>query len=273
MRELAMSKRDDTSRDAWGELEGARRHYLDLLARILTNNIFAVEPSDRSHNQSQFVEQFVRHYIKGPAFSTLPLVRFENLRACMVDVLRQNNAGDFIEAGVWRGGATIFMRALLKSYGVADRRVWVADSFDGLPEPDPEKFPLEAKTHRGPVMRKVYQHFTCDLDEVKNNFNTFGLLDEQVVFLKGWFKDTLAAAPIARLAVLRLDGDYYQSTTDGLLNLYNKVSVGGYVIIDDYAEDSWTYCRKAVNEFRRDQGISEPLMDVDAKCVYWQKAQ
>jgi hypothetical protein len=70
---------------------------------------------------------------------------------------------------------------------------------------------------------------------------------------------------------MRLDGDYYESTMDALTNLYDKLSVGGYAIIDDYGEDTWTYCRKAVDDFRREHGIKEPMIRVDSKCFFWQR--
>jgi hypothetical protein len=98
------------------------------------------------------------------------------------------------------------------------------------------------------------------------------MLDDQVRFLKGWFSDTLPTAPVERLAIMRLDGDYYESTRDALANLYDKLSVGGFVIIDDYGEDSWTYCRKAVDEFRAERGIRDPLVRVDRPCSYWRKS-
>ena len=85
------------------------------------------------------------------------------------------------------------------------------------------------------------------LDEVKANFSRYGMLDQPVHFLKGWFKDTLPTAPIERLAILRLDGDMYSSTFDALKHLYPKLSRGGFVIVDDYHIDA---CRKAVTDFR-----------------------
>jgi O-methyltransferase len=154
---------------------------------------------------------------------------------------------------------------------VADRVVWAADSFEGLPEPDPDKFPLEYKAFKSAAMTKYYNHLAVSLDEVKRNFAAYGMLDEQVKFLKGWFKDTLPTAPIEKIAVLRLDGDYYESTRDALTNLYDKVSPGGYIIIDDYGEDMWTYCRKAVEEFRVEHEITDPMTRVDAPCSYWRK--
>lgn len=247
--------------------------YLDLLKRALTNSIFEAEPDPDEEYEARYVEGFVTHYMRGPAVSMLPLARFDNLQTCILDVVRQGVAGDLIETGVWRGGATIFMRGVLKALGVQDRLVWVADSFEGLPEPDAERFPVEAKTHHGPMMARAYRHFAAGLDEVQNNFTSYRLLDDKVRFLKGWFRDTLPTAPIERLALMRLDGDYYESTWDGLANLYDKLEVGGYAIIDDYGEDTWTYCRKAVDDFRRQRGIDDPMIRVDSKCFYWQRSR
>ena len=244
--------------------------YLDLLKKSLTNTIFDEEPDADAKNQAAYVHGFVHHYIKGAAISMLPLARFDNLQACIADVLAHGIPGDLIETGVWRGGATIFMRAMLKAHAVTDRHVWVADSFEGLPEPDAARFPTEAKFHQGAMM-KVYNNLAAGLDEVKRNFAAYGMLDDQVRFLQGWFKDTLPSAPIGKLAVMRLDGDYYESTMDGLTNLHDKLSIGGYVIIDDYGEDAWTNCRQAVDDFRRERGIADRLIPVDSKCHYWQR--
>jgi hypothetical protein len=218
-----------------------------------------------------FLRDFIAHYIKGPAVSMLPIARFDNLQFCILDVISNNVPGDLIETGVWRGGATIFMRAALKALEVTDRTVWVADSFEGLPRPDAEKFPLEVEAHESQGLNSVYNNLAVGLDEVQANFKAYRMLDDKVKFLKGWFKDTLPIAPIHSLAILRLDGDYYESTTDALVNLYDKLSIGGYVIIDDYGEDSWTYCRQAVDDYRRDRGISEPLIQVDKRCFYWRR--
>jgi len=246
--------------------------YLDLLKRCLTNTLFCPEPNADSEDQMRYVKGFVQHYLNGPAISMLPLVRFDNLQACIMNVLEARVPGDLIETGVWRGGASIFMRAILKAYGVHNRNVWVADSFEGLPEPDAGRFPTEFRFHKGPLMRVVYKNFAADFESVKNNFAVFGVLDDRVQFLKGWFRDTLPFAPIERLAVMRLDGDYYESTMDPLTCLYDKLAIGGYCIVDDYGEDVWTNCRQAVDEFRDKRNICDPLIRVDSKCYYWRKS-
>lgn len=246
--------------------------YLDLLKRSLTNTIFESEP-DIDDDEFRFTIQRVTHYVNSDAVSMLPLARMNNIKNCVEDILRNAVPGDLIEAGVWRGGATIFMRGVLKAHSVKDRRVWAADSFEGLPAPDPSLFPLEAKVQSGSVMQKAYHNLAVGLEEVKRNFAAYGLMDDQVRFLKGWFKDTLPTAPLDALSLMRLDGDFYESTRDGLNYLYDRLSIGGYVIIDDYGEDSWTYCRKAVDEFRSERHIEDSLIAVDSKCYFWQRTR
>ncbi|MEI2471868.1 TylF/MycF family methyltransferase [Peribacillus frigoritolerans] len=201
------------------------------------------------------------------AHSMIGRLRMENLQQCMTSVLEENIEGDFIETGVWRGGACIFMRGFLKVHGVKDRKVWVADSFEGLPVPNIEQYPQD----------KGDPHHTFDflrvsLEEVRGNFQKYDLLDEQVHFLKGWFKDTLPTAPIEKIAVARLDGDMYSSTMESLRNLYPKVSIGGYIIIDDYG--ALPNCAAAVTDFRKEFKIDEPLIKIDntdLTGVYWRK--
>jgi hypothetical protein len=246
--------------------------YLDLLKKSLTATLFASEPDHDQASQAKFLRGFISHYIQGAALTMLPIVRLNHLQSCISDVIKHSIPGDVIETGVWRGGATIFMRGIFKAFGVEDRSVWVADSFEGLPVPDGEKFPLEAKAHAGPFMTKVCNHLAVSIDEVRNNFQAYGLLDGQVRFLKGWFSDTLPSAPIGRLALMRLDGDLYDSTRDALVSLYDRLSPGGYAIIDDYGEDSWTYCRRAVDELRAQRGITDPLIRVDSRCHFWQRS-
>lgn len=189
--------------------------------------------------------------------------RLDNLEECIVDVLRRGVPGDLIETGVWRGGSVIFMRAVLEAYGDPDRQVWVADSFQGLPPPDVENYPVDAGMDWSEI-----GFLAVSLDAVKANFARYGLLDDRVRFLPGWFRDTLPTAPVERLSILRLDGDLYESTMVALRSLYPKLSPGGYVIIDDYAIDN---CRKAVEEFRAAEGIRAPIREIDWTGVFWQR--
>lgn len=198
------------------------------------------------------------------ADTMIGLNRLNNIEYCIHSIINNNIQGDFIETGVWRGGATILMRAILKELEITNRKVWVADSFNGLPEPDTSNF----KADRGNKLHKI-KILTATLDEVKNNFKKYNLLDEQVVFLKGWFKDTLPKAPIEKLALMRLDADMYESTIQALSNLYPKLSCGGYVIVDDY--NVFQNCKQAVDEYREKCNIKNTIIKIDKEAIYWQK--
>jgi len=185
------------------------------------------------------------------------------LRALIEQAIDERIPGDILEAGVWRGGASIMARAVLASYGVTDRRIIVADSFEGLPPPS-EEFPADAGADL-----HTHPELAVSLEEVHANFDRFGLLDEQVVFLKGLFRDTMPLVDAEALAVLRLDGDMYESTIGPLVHLYDRLSPGGWVIVDDYRLVSC--CQEAVRDFFLDRGIDPPLRDIDRVGVYFRK--
>lgn len=192
------------------------------------------------------------------------LLRLENLHRCIQDVIRRGVPGDLLEAGVWRGGACILMRAALYAYGATDRNVWVADSFQGMPPPNLAKYPQD--NH----VLWMNDTLAVALDNVKSNFRRYGLLDDHVRFLQGWFSETLPHAPLDRLAILRLDGGLYESTIETLQALYHKVSPRGYVIVDDYGAVS--ACRQAIQDFRRQHAITQPIRPIDWTGVFWEVA-
>jgi O-methyltransferase len=189
--------------------------------------------------------------------------RLENIEHCLDVIRTEGIPGDLIETGVWRGGATIFMRGYLAVYDLPERNVWVADSFEGLPKPSlAQDEGWDFSAAEMPIL-------AVSLDEVKENFRRYDLLDDRVRFLKGWFKDTLPAAPIGKLALARMDGDLYESTMDALNALYDRVVPGGFLLVDDYGD--FEPCRRAVDEFRQRRGITVPLQRVDWSGSFWRK--
>jgi O-methyltransferase len=278
-----------------GSRDDPRFLYLDLMKKCLTYYLWGSPPVEvnptasggriRQAGKKWIISQFAKRRIKlmeevrfDPHVRTigrdLPLTadtmiglkRLDNLQMCIEQTIVDQVPGDLIETGVWKGGATIFMRAVLKVYGVDDRTVWVADSFEGLPAPNPEKYPADANEtwHLRPELR-------VSLEEVQQNFAKYSLLDHRVKFLKGWFRDTLSGAPIERLSILRLDGDMYESTMDALSALYPKLSPRGYAIVDDYGLPN-EGCRLAVHDYRRMNNISDPIQDIDGWGVYWRRS-
>jgi O-methyltransferase len=265
-------------------LSGAdlRARYLDLLANALTHTLY--DPIDRREMpnyvkqayRAAFEEAGIRFGLPTPheerqvgrdrpvyAQTMIGVQRLRSLRQCAEIAVRENVPGDMIEAGTWRGGAAIMMRGILEAYGDRERRVVVADSFQGLPEPDPERYPADSGD-----LNFTADELAIPLQEVRENFARYNLLDDRVEFLEGWFRDTLPALSGRRWAVIRLDGDLYESTMDGLVNLYPQLSPGGFLIVDDFG---FPNCREAIEDYRRDNGIEEEITDVDWTGAFWRK--
>lgn len=238
------------------------QRYLNLLEASLTGMLFEDAPSDHwSGGKFDPNNRFLGRDWPSLSFSMIGSVRMRNLRYACETVMFDDIEGDFVETGVWRGGACILMRGILEAYGDSTRRVFLADSFAGLPPPDPKKFPADAGDQH-----HTHSQLKVSRADVENNFRRFGLLDERVIFLEGWFKDTLPEAPIDRLAVLRLDGDMYESTIEALDALYHKVTYGGFVIVDDYQIPA---CARAIHDFRERYGIASPILPIDGWGTYW----
>ena len=199
------------------------------------------------------------------AETMIGMQRLTSLQHCVETVLADDIPGDLIECGVWRGGACILMRAVLAAYGDETRSVWLADSFEGVPRSDPANYAAD-KGIRAELAAGI---LGVPEAEVRANFERYKLLDDRVRFLPGWFKDTLHDAPIDRIAVLRLDGDLYESTIQALDALYPRLSPGGFCIIDDY--HNLLPCRQAVTDYRTKHGVSAEIVEIDGTGVLWRK--
>ena len=205
----------------------------------------------------------MKHTLLEERLTMLGAHKLDTLRYCVEQCLADNISGDLMETGVWKGGATIYLAAVLKAYGADDRKVYVADSFEGLPPPDPEKYPLDrGDTHH------TRDDLAVSLEEVQGNFRRFDLLSKRVVFIKGYFEESLKKADIDRLALLRLDGDMYGSTMTVLEQLYHQLEVGGYLIVDDWLLKG---AREALLDFRKKAGIKEAMYQ-DYSGVFWRKS-
>ncbi len=265
------------------DLQNLRADYLDLIENSLIGRLnqdpamYSDEDSDEdSDNDStdeepsltetgRYRETYRARGWDWPltAPSMIGHARMTNLRRECERVLSENIAGDFLEAGVWRGGACIMMRAVLNAYQIKDRKVFAADSFAGTPPPDQSiEADASAEFH-------TFEDFVVPLEEVKANFKRYGLLDNQVVFLKGPFQQTLPEAPVTQLALLRLDGDTWQSSMETLTSLYDKLNVGGTLIVDDY--NLFESQQQAVDQYRETHNITDKIIPIDDWGVYWIK--
>lgn len=189
--------------------------------------------------------------------------RLDHLQWCVERLLAERIPGDLLEAGVWRGGCCILMRAVLAAHDVRDRKVWLADSFAGLPhsaEPLDRGYPMDAS---------VLPFLAVTRAEVEQLLQRYGLLDEQVEFIVGMFADSLPDAGLPTLALVRIDADLYLSTRDALQALYPRLASGGFLIIDDY--HVLPPCRAAVDEFLQQQPLPIEVQDIDQDAVYFRK--
>jgi O-methyltransferase len=263
------------SGEKMSQLEVAlRAAYLQILKRSLTDSLHqrslvAILKEGGSVAVAEASQEDHRQRLDGrdwPAVAEtmIGLKRLDNVQSCIETILNEAVPGDLIETGVWRGGAAIFMRGVLLAHGTTDRTVWAADSFAGLPVPKPAIYPAD----EGDIHHTI-SFLAASREEVEANFSRYGLLDGQVKFVEGWFCDTLPKLRGHRWALLRLDGDMYESTMEALVDLYDDLSPGGFVIIDDYG--CLRACRTAVDEFREARRIREPLMEIDWTGRYWRK--
>lgn len=271
-----------TDRDMRSPFLDTRSAYLDLLRRNLTRyGSDELVPVGWTHlgrplfstrnlmlvRKRPFNEHARKLGLDWPAdaLTMIGMQRLTSLQRCVETVLAEDVPGDLVECGVWRGGASILMRAVLSAYGDEKRSVWLCDSFEGVPPPDTAHYEADKgiKLHRAAGVLAVPQA------QVKSNFERYGLLDDRVRFIPGWFKDTLQDAPIDRVSVLRLDGDLYESTIQALDALYPRLSSGGFCIIDDY--HAIEACRQAVADYRTAHGITAQIEEIDGTGVLWRK--
>lgn len=248
-----------------GKLGRLQNDYLELMQACLTGSIYR-DASQAPFGSNTFDSRLREHGLDWPAQAQTMIgtKRIVNLRTLTESIISDNVPGDFIETGVWRGGACILMRAVLYAHGITNRCVWVADSFEGLPVANEQEYPEDIGSDF-----HTYEQLAVSLEQVQENFRSYDLLDEQTKFLKGWFKDTLPTIPVGQFALIRLDGDMYESTIDALKSLYPKLSHQGYVIIDDYGVVP--ACKAAVHDYCNSIGIQPDIIDIDGVGVYWRK--
>jgi cephalosporin hydroxylase len=189
---------------------------------------------------------------EGLAYTTIGRDRLDHLEDCL-DVIREEEVeGDLVECGTRRGGAAIFMRGFLEAHELSDPRVWVADRFRSGSTPDGDGAPA----------------FAVDLNAVRDGFARFGLLDDRVTFLQGPPDSTLDGAPIRKVSLLRVGSQKPEDVRAALETLYDRITLGGFVVIDDYPEPSR---QAAIDEFRSERGVVDPLERVGWDGRVWRK--
>ena len=167
-------------------------------------------------------------------------------------IARNRILGDIVECGVWKGGSTMAILETLKHAGDLKRRVYLYDTFEGMSEPteaDKTNYNAAAATllNADADKEKNLVWAYSPLEEVKKNIDQTGYPAEQIQFVKGKVEDTIPGVLPGKIALLRLDTDWYESTKHELEHLYPLLVPGGVLIIDDYGH--WQGAKKAVDEY------------------------
>ncbi len=252
-------------------------NYLKSIVGVITRTFFN-EPTTEQLNEKKW-RSLKEIYTKNPSYfsdnqrrrfgiecwpveadSMVGVFRLVNIYTCLRDVIENKIEGDFVETGVWKGGSCVMANAVIQEYG-ENRRVHVFDSFEGLPIP--YMMQDNGDNHH------TISCLAISEERVKETFLSYDLLTDNVVFRKGWFKDTMQKTEdIEKISILRLDGDMYSSTIEVLEGLYDKVQIGGYIIIDD-----WTLknAKQAVNDFLNKRELIPTIVDIDNVSCYWKK--
>jgi len=237
--------------------------YLELLKKILVNSIYEDVSIHPGHDGSTHYNHLRATGDDWPrqAHTMIGRKRLDNLHYCLRTITSDMIPGHIIETGVFRGGTCIFVAGFLKQLE-SDRLVYVADSFAG--------FPGGREEDKGDQCLTQNHYFSVSRKQVEDNFKKYDLLTPNVVFLEGWFSDTLPTLN-GPFAILRLDGDMYSSTMDALVNLYPKLNSGGFCIVDDYK--SHPSCKRAVDEYRSANGITGPIIEIDNQGIFWRETR
>lgn len=270
--------------------------YLDLLSKILRNEIYEPKlpvPSPEEYVVveeilAQLSEEGVSFEFEADAGTLVGALQYakrsrnvhtyvsarslQNISDIVDKITHSNVEGDLIDCGVMRGGTAIFMAGALKSYG-EDRSVYMADTFRGLPAPKPVdgNFVTDFWARFSEKLAIYNADCSASLEEVLNNFSKYDLYGSNIKPLKGLFCDTLYDLPTnVKFSLIRIDADWFESTFQALDALYEKLSINGFVVIDDYKLRG---CRKAVDKFRLNNKIAEPICyaDCESGVIFWQK--
>lgn len=202
-------------------------------------------------------------------------IRCRRLWDSCKQMLDQNVPGVFVECGVWKGGSSAIMALAIKNAG-QERHLHLFDSFEGLPEPtamDGEFATITYSGGRSGGKLTPINQSSAELTGVRHL-----ILDKIKVppalahFHVGWFQNTVPidAGQLGPIALLRLDGDWYDSTKICLEHLYPLLSPGGIVIMDDYY--AWEGCLKATDEYRKKHNIISSIQRIDGDAGFWVKS-
>lgn len=181
-------------------------------------------------------------------------------------IVSEGISGDFVECGVWKGGSAMAMSLALQELGEQDRQIFLYDTFAGMSAPSPVDKSIGGSSAQDKFLELKTSDDSSDwcfspLSEVKTNVLSVGYPEEKFHFIEGKVEDTIPGSIPDRIALLRLDTDWYESTKHELIHLFPRLSPRGVIIIDDYGH--WHGARQAVDEYIAENDIHIFLNRID----------
>ncbi len=212
----------------------------------------------------------MKKFIRMPGLNSMaPDCDIDQMEYIFEQLVHNKVMGSIVECGSFKGGMCMWMKTLteiLEPHLVRQdkRNIYMFDTFGYFPSPMVDK---DRIVH--PLTEFIYHGSYYDVESIKKNFKTLGLLDESIHFIKGEFADTMPVTNVGEIALLRIDSDYYGSVMLALDHYYFKIVKGGYIVIDDYYNDVVS-CKEAVDDFRKRHTITHLMVDCRPGVVYWQ---
>lgn len=210
-------------------------------------------------------QEFVEIYELAKPFTMTSIERMAALYDAVRYLEANDIAGDFVECGVWRGGSSMNMALTLRACGNETRHLYLFDTYAGMSEPTVDDIDVHGRVAQTKFEKLnnngVNEWCFASLEDVQRNLHSTRYAPERLHFVQGKVEDTLPASAPERIALLRLDTDWYESTRHELVHLYPRLVPGGVLIIDDYGH--WQGARRAVDEYFAEHGLKPLLFRID----------
>jgi O-methyltransferase len=237
------------------------------LRRRLPGRDWPLTAAELKHRHPDLDPEFAALFEACRAATMTSAERLYGLYKAVEYIVCAGIAGDFVECGVWRGGSLMMMALTLQRFGGPPRRLHAFDTFEGMPPPGPRDVrhdtgkPASELLAEEPRSEDSAIWALAPIDVVRANLTATGHSPELTVFHPGLVEQTLPAEAPARIALLRLDTDWYESTKHELIHLYPRLAPGGVLIIDDYGH--FRGARQATDEYFSESGTSILLNRID----------
>lgn len=239
----------------------------NLIKSSIKDSIISGRGNIKERFPSDFAEEEKKNLAAVEGFTMTSTERQVALSRAVDYLVKNQVEGDIVECGVWKGGSMMLIARKLLQLNDSNRKLFLFDTFEGMSEPNEKDVSAINHLTAAELLQKENRlegdNVWCysSLEEVKSNLETTGYPQQKIFYFKGKVEETLPEPSVGKIALLRLDTDFYESTRHELETLYDLVVPAGVLIIDDYGH--WTGSKKAVDEFIEERKLKIFLNRID----------